>query len=114
MLHPCRSDTQCIVGHPVLDTKHDLILIRSPDLNVLDYAIWAEVEKRLRKQERNMPDAKHETRAQFEQRLDRTARNLPEAFINKSIGDLQKRCKLLYKAKGGLFEEGGRRARRPL
>lgn len=24
---------------------------RSPDLNVMDYAIWAEVEKRLRKQE---------------------------------------------------------------
>ena len=62
MLRLCRSDTPCIVGHPVLDEKHDQILTRSPDLNVLDYAIWAEVEKRLRKQERNMPDAKHETR----------------------------------------------------
>ena len=98
----------------LLDEKHDQILTRSPDLNVLDYAIWAEVEKRLRKQERNMPDAKHETRAQFEQRLDRTARNLPSSFIDDAIGGLRKRCQLLFKAKGGLFEEGGRRARRPL
>ena len=30
--------------------------------------------------------------------------------------DLRRRCELLYKAKGGLFEEGGRapKARRPL
>ena len=87
---------------------------RSPDLNVLDYAIWAEVEKRLRAQERNMGSEKYETRAEFEQRLDRTARRLPASFINNAIGNLQKRCQLLYKAKGGLFEEGGRRSRRPL
>ena len=47
----------------LLDTKQDLILIRSPDLNVLDYAIWAEVEKRLRKQERNMPAVVRESRS---------------------------------------------------
>lgn len=29
---------------------------RSPDLNVLDYAVWSEVEKRLRAQERRWPD----------------------------------------------------------
>ena len=54
---------------------------------------------------------KYETRAEFEQRLDRTARRLPEAFINNAIGNLQKRCKLLYEANGGLFEEGGRSRR---
>jgi hypothetical protein len=82
---------------------------RSPDLNVLDYAVWAEVEKRLRRQERKMGADKHETRAQFEQRLDRTARQLPASFINDAIGNIQKRCQLLHKAQGGLFEEGGRK-----
>ena len=87
---------------------------RSPDLNVLDYSVWNEVEKKLRAQERNMGDDKHETRSKFEQRVDRTASGLPASYIDAAIGDLRKRCGLLYKAKGGLFEEGGRRARRPL
>ena len=88
---------------------------RSPDLNVLDYAIWAEVERLMRLQERKMKN-KHESRAQFERRLDCTAFALTPAFVNRSIGALKRRCQLLYDAKGGLFEEGGRgsRARRPL
>ncbi len=85
---------------------------RSPDLNVLDYSVWSEVERRLRAQERKMPASKKETRKDFEARLNRTAKRLPPSFINKSIGDLQRRCQLLLEAKGGLFEEGGR-ARRP-
>ena len=86
---------------------------RSPDLNVMDYSIWAEVERKLREQERKMPPSKRETRQEFERRLDRTAANLPKEFIDKAIGDMRRRCELLSKAKGGLFEEGGR-ARRPL
>ena len=46
-------------------------------------------------------------------RLDRVAWSLPKEFIDKSIGDLQRRCERLYEARGGLFEEGGR-SRRPL
>ena len=84
---------------------------RSPDLNVLDYAIWSEVEKQMRRQERKMKDSKHETRAQFEARLDRTAHALPKEFIDRSIKNLAVRAKRLYKARGGLFEEGGRRKR---
>ncbi len=86
---------------------------RSPDLNVLDFAVWSRVESLMRAQERKMKADKHETRTQFENRLDRTAKSLPAAFINASIGNLQKRCQLLIAAKGGLFEEGGR-SRRPL
>ena len=81
---------------------------RSPDLNVLDYAIWSEVERRLRAQERKWPTSKRESRTAFEKRLDRTARNLSTAFIERSIGDMARRCRLLYEAKGGLFEEGGK------
>ena len=57
-----------------------------------------------------------QTRAKFAARLDRAAKRLPTEFINKAIGDLKRRCGLLYAAKGGLFEEGGRspKKRRPL
>ena len=81
---------------------------RSPDLNVLDFAVWGEVEHRLRAQERRWPEGKKETRAEFERRLDRLAKALPSSFIDKSIGDLKRRCERLYLAKGGLFEEGGK------
>ena len=86
---------------------------RSPDLNVMDYAVWSEVERRLRAQEKNWSTGKHETRAEFERRLNRVARSLPKEFIDKSIMDLKCRCERLAAARGGLFEEGGKR-RRPL
>ena len=59
---------------------------RSPELNVLDYAIWSEVERRMRSTERKWPIGKEESRVAYGKRLDRTARRLPAAFINKSIG----------------------------
>ena len=76
----------------------------------------SEVERRLRQQERRWPAAKYESRAAFIRRVRRTALGLPRTFINKSVGDLSRRVQLLHEAKGGLFEEGGRRrtARRPL
>ena len=83
---------------------------RSPDLNVMDYAVWAEVERRLRAQEKRWPDGKRETRAEFERRVDRVAMALPTTFINKSIMDMKRRCERLYAAEGGLFEEGGKGA----
>ncbi len=82
---------------------------RSPDLSVLDYAIWSQVNRRLRKQEKNWPKTKRETRLQYTARLRRTATRLPPAFVKKSIEDMKRRCQRLYAAKGGYFEEGGRR-----
>ena len=87
---------------------------RSPDLNVMDYFIWAEIEKRMRAQERMMKSGKCETRAEFEKRFDATAKGLPAALINKAIGNMHIRCQRLYEAEGGLFEEGGRSKRRIL
>jgi len=29
--------------------------------------------------------------------------------VERSIGDMKRRCQLLYARRGGLFEEGGRR-----
>ena len=80
---------------------------RSPDLSVLDYAIWAEVNKRLRKQESKWPKGKKETRVSYIKRLKLTIRSLPKEFLLSSIKDMARRCQRLYEAKGYFFEEGG-------
>lgn len=81
---------------------------RSPDLNVCDYALWKEVNKRMRLQEKSWPDTKKETRSEFMARLRRTATRLPASFVNKAIGNMQERCQKLHAAKGYHIEEGGR------
>lgn len=83
---------------------------RSPDLNVLDYAIWSKVMQKMREKERNMKN-KRETREQYIKRLDKTAKGLDSAFIDNAIGNLQERCQRLFDAEGGLFEEGGSKRR---
>ena len=74
----------------------------------MDYAVWAEVERRLRAQEKRWGDGKRETRTEFELRLDRVAKALPSTFINESIKDMKRHCDRLYAAEGALFEEGGK------
>jgi hypothetical protein len=78
---------------------------RSPDLNVMDYYVWAAIERRLRQDEFQMSDDERESREEFVRRLRKTAKALPRAEVNKAIGDLARRAELLYRAKGGLFEE---------
>ena len=80
---------------------------RSPQLNVCDYALWTEINKRMRRQERRWPAGKKETRAAYLKRLRLTALRLPKAFINKSISNMRVRCKRLLAARGRHFEEGG-------
>lgn len=80
---------------------------RSPDLNVLDYAIWAEINKRMRKQEERFPEDKVETRGRYLARLRRTALRLPRRFITSCIRNMQKRCVRMRVAEGYHFEEGG-------
>jgi len=83
---------------------------RSPDLNPLDYSVWAEINRRMRKQESSWAASKKETRAAYLRRLRRTAMNLPSTFINKALGNLQHRCAKLLEARGGHFAEGGSHA----
>ena len=47
-----------------------------------------------------------QTREQYLQWMRRTAMRLSPAFIDKAIGGMKRRCRLLFVAKGGLFEEG--------
>ena len=79
---------------------------RSPQLNVLDFAVWAEVNRRMRAQERNWKVKKTEGRQQYLARLRRTALRLPPKFINSSIRNMKVRCQRLYQVKGGHIEEG--------
>ena len=79
---------------------------RSPDLNPLDYSIWAEVNRRMRQQEVNWAKKK-ETREQYVARLKNTAQGLERAYVDKVIGNMAVRCERLYQAKGGYFLEGG-------
>ena len=81
---------------------------RSSQLNVCDYALWTEINKRMRRQERRWPAGKKETRAAYLKRLRLTALRLPTAFINKSISNMRVRCKRLLAARGRHFEEGGK------
>ena len=81
---------------------------RSPGLNVCDYTLWHEINRRMRKTEARWPKDRLETRVQYLARLRRTAMRLPPSFIDRSIGDLRRRCARLYDARGGNFEEGGR------
>ena len=53
---------------------------RSPQLNVCDYALWTEVERRMRRQEQRFPPTMRESRAAFMARLRRTAMRMPSTF----------------------------------
>lgn len=82
---------------------------RSPQLNVLDYAVCAEINKRMRRQERCLPCSRKEMRSAYLDRLRRTARRLPAKFIKAAIMSLKRHCEQLVMAKGGHIEEGGAR-----
>ena len=71
-----------------------------------DYALWKEINCRRRRQERSWAAGKVETSKQYLVRLKRTAMRLPRSFVEKSIGNMRRRCQLLFKAKGYHFEEG--------
>ena len=78
---------------------------RSPDLNVLDYCLWHEINVRMRAQESEFPPAFKETPAAFKKRLRKTAYSLPRSLVTRAVGDMNRRLKLIKKAKGGLINE---------
>ena len=80
---------------------------RSPDLNPCDFALWKEINRRMRRQELKWASGRKESREQYLGRLKRTATKLPRSFLQNSIGDMARRCRRLHAARGGYFEEGG-------
>ena len=81
---------------------------RSPDLSLCDYALWTEINKRMRRHEAAWRSTRRETRDEYIARLRRTAMRLPRKFIESSIEDMPRRCQRLFDAQGGYFEEGGK------
>ena len=57
---------------------------RSPDLNVCDYALWKQVSRTMRRQEKKFAQTKKESRSQYIARLHKAAKGLSKTFINKS------------------------------
>ena len=90
---------------------------RSPDLNPLDYAIWAEVSKRMRRQEVNWQN-KQERRDEYLARLKKTAQGLQRAFVDRVIGNMAVRCERLFGAatssRAGPPSEGPRQGGLPM
>ena len=84
---------------------------RSPDLNICDYALWSQINRNMRRQETSFPSGKKESRDEYLERLKQTAKRLSRSFIDRSIEDMKRRCHRLHAARGGHFEEGGKRAR---
>ena len=83
------------------------IPVRSPDLNPLDYAVWKQVTRKMRAQERHISHRRWESRAELVARLHKVAKGLSKKFVERAIGDMRRRCQRLYAAKGAHFEEGG-------
>ena len=77
---------------------------RSPDLNVLDYSLWAEINTRMRAQEKMFPKSKKESFDAFKARLRRTAPGLPESVVRKAASDMYKRVRMAVAAGGGHIE----------
>ena len=69
----------------------------SPDLNPMDFYVWAEIERRMSKHRA----PRNETQAQYKARLRRTAMNLPEAVVRKAVLSIKARAKAIVEAKGG-------------
>ena len=68
----------------------------SPDLNVLDYFLWSEVERRMAKSR----VTKIETAEEYKKRLRRTAMAIPRAVIQRAIRGMKKRAAAVVKAAG--------------
>ena len=60
----------------------------SPDLNPMDFWLWAEVERRM---EKNAP-SRLETMAQHKARLRRAAFAIPESEVKKAVEDMKARA----------------------
>ena len=69
----------------------------SPDLNPLDFFLWAEVQRRMAAR---TPRGR-ETMSQYKQRLRRTAMSIPETIVRKAVEALPARAAAVVQAGGG-------------
>ena len=78
---------------------------RGPDLNVLDYSLWAYINTKMREQEKAFPANKKESVKQFKERLRRTALSIPARVVPKAVNDMHARVRKVFDADGGHITE---------
>ena len=78
-----------------------------PRFECARHAIWKFITRRMRAQEHKFSPSKRETRDAYIERLRRAAMSIPKKSIGKAIANMKSSCELLYRARGGHFEEGG-------
>ena len=78
---------------------------RGPDLNVLDYSLWAYINTKMREQEKAFPANKKESVKQFKDRLRRTALIIPARVVRKAVNDMHARVRKVFDADGGHITE---------
>ena len=69
----------------------------SPELNPLDYFLWADIDRRMNA---SAPKGK-ESKAAFKARLRATAFATPRALVRKAVLQMKPRAKAIYEANGG-------------
>ena len=67
----------------------------SPDLNPLDFSIWAEIERRTLSGR-----AASETRAAYKKRLRRVALRMPRSLVRKAVESIKQRAQAIFDADG--------------
>ena len=78
---------------------------RIPDLNVLDYSLWHEINQRMRAEEKSFAKGKKESPDEYKARLRRIALTVPRAVVEKAVGDMRRRAQAVVQAGGALFKE---------
>ena len=74
----------------------------SPDMNPLDFSLWAEIEKRMIA---NAPK-RVETVSEYKKRLRLTALRLPRDIVSKAVRSIPKRLRAIIAAKGHSIKMG--------
>lgn len=77
--------------HPIDFPKY------SPDLNPLDYFVWAEVNRRMAGQRARV----NESKDAYKKRLRQTAMGIPKSVISAAVGNLRGKAAEVVAAKGG-------------
>ena len=77
----------------------------SPDLQLLDYAVWSAANRVLRKQERGMQKGVVESKKSHKKRIRSALTGLKKDFLKKSQRSMARRLKQCFKAQGGHFKE---------
>ena len=77
---------------------------RSPDLQPMDYAVWAGINKKMRESEKRM-GAKVESKKAHLKRSEKSAKTLGGEYLKSIQRSMKRRLAQCLKANGGLFEE---------